>query len=961
MSLTDGLTLHLKLDDLGGDPKVADSSAAGRHGTVTGAVRPVWDATFGRCAWFDGTGGFVSVADPFTDPRSFTLALWLRPDGLRSSQAFHGFAGKQGDRWRKPGLWWFQGGLHYDSYDATTGQRYGGVLSGFFPTDDWVHVAWVKDGAESRFYRNGALVATRPAPPQVFTVPGGDYWIGKIDNNFRGRMAAVRVYGRALSPAELWQVTEDDRVVPFRASHPVDFELYDENAEQVLYIDDHPAGAAHPVRLAIRNTAGRPVYLMPLTAAAPTADQHHFHLRFRRGVLSEVALRGLTVSGGAEWKASVPQQTNEGVSLYLMRTQRDAPWALEAGAAVELLLRPLTAAAEGGSRGTRVELLTRSLAYDAQFTAPIAETRSQQVNIVNHRGQKTIPLHAGFVGSNAVLNVGSSDARLDRGGRGNELTLRIATTLRPDPAYPERSRVTFAGIDSGKPSRLVLSAQTEPAGANMPWALGRAGELGSLAVGVASGGWTVEVKDLGESREWTLRPQTAVVLDAGKPVDIFLKDIISSLPAGPTPLTVRYEDVPGYWDGQWVLPIQKSLLHFPLAGGVGVGTAQPRGLHVALPEGGGAGAPPVSPGVLISGGRQGNACIELRNAGTGTPYLDFSQRLEVDYDARLILGSPGKLIFDGAPAATIGGKSVPAVPVGVGIGVHPESTLDVNGNILQRGTDFVLGRFNNARGDSGFSRALVKDDGNRLTLNYGSDFKGGVAINGPSIALNGGVQITHANQDAGNGSLIIGPTSQSNLRLGYHADYSWIQSHGSKPLAINPVGNNVGIGTLKTGGARVTVGASRDHLQLRREGSESTGGNLVFLELYQDRNDALSVYPSIRFHHSHRFWHRIEGRPEGLLFKTGDTSSDALVDIHANVGLLNALKIGGVQIGEHELRILQRLAAGQLDFDLYNIYQNEYAYAADYAPYDNDRRRIFTWRRKGERVGQGRWRISFPS
>jgi hypothetical protein len=31
--------------------------------------------------------------------------------------------------------------------------------------------------------------------------------------------------------------------------------------------------------------------------------------------------------------------------------------------------------------------------------------------------------------------------------------------------------------------------------------------------------------------------------------------------------------------------------------------------------------------------------------------------------------------------------------------------------------------------------------------------------------------------------------------LGYHTDYSWVQSHGNKPLAINPIGNNVGIGT----------------------------------------------------------------------------------------------------------------------------------------------------------------------
>jgi hypothetical protein len=67
----------------------------------------------------------------------------------------------------------------------------------------------------------------------------------------------------------------------------------------------------------------------------------------------------------------------------------------------------------------------------------------------------------------------------------------------------------------------------------------------------------------------------------------------------------------------------------------------------------------------------------------------------------------------------------------------------------------------------------------------------GIGTQAPGAKL----QIIHGNQDANGNALILGPTNQSNLRLGYHQNYSWVQSHGSKPLAINPVGNNVGIGT----------------------------------------------------------------------------------------------------------------------------------------------------------------------
>jgi hypothetical protein len=67
----------------------------------------------------------------------------------------------------------------------------------------------------------------------------------------------------------------------------------------------------------------------------------------------------------------------------------------------------------------------------------------------------------------------------------------------------------------------------------------------------------------------------------------------------------------------------------------------------------------------------------------------------------------------------------------------------------------------------------------------------GIGTQAPGAKL----QIINGNQDANGNTLILGPTGQSNLRLGYHQNYSWVQSHGSKPLAINPVGNNVGVGT----------------------------------------------------------------------------------------------------------------------------------------------------------------------
>ena len=57
------------------------------------------------------------------------------------------------------------------------------------------------------------------------------------------------------------------------------------------------------------------------------------------------------------------------------------------------------------------------------------------------------------------------------------------------------------------------------------------------------------------------------------------------------------------------------------------------------------------------------------------------------------------------------------------------------------------------------------------------------------------------------------------------------------------------------------------------------------MELYQDdtrpQPTVPEVYPSIRFHHNNRFWHRIEAQADGFHFKDGNLDSDAYSSIVA--------------------------------------------------------------------------------
>lgn len=73
----------------------------------------------------------------------------------------------------------------------------------------------------------------------------------------------------------------------------------------------------------------------------------------------------------------------------------------------------------------------------------------------------------------------------------------------------------------------------------------------------------------------------------------------------------------------------------------------------------------------------------------------------------------------------------------------------------------------------------------------------GTEANQPAARLH----IQDANQNPDAGSLIIGSGNPADpsLRFGCQSDYAWIQSHAGKPLAINPLPRNVGVGTAKPG------------------------------------------------------------------------------------------------------------------------------------------------------------------
>ncbi|KOP26680.1 hypothetical protein AMR41_08630 [Hapalosiphon sp. MRB220] len=221
----------------------------------------------------------------------------------------------------------------------------------------------------------------------------------------------------------------------------------------------------------------------------------------------------------------------------------------------------------------------------------------------------------------------------------------------------------------------------------------------------------------------------------------------------------------------------------------------------------------------------------------------------------------------------------------LGIGTtNPGAKLEVNGSGGQNVDFIVNGRLRSNNNDGGLwvasDRFVGGHDTNKLgfwngdawQLTVQNDGNVGIGTTNPGAKLN----IIHQKQDAHGNAFIIGPTNQSNLRLGYHQDYSWIQSHGNKPLAINSVGNNVGIGTTNPGAKLHIVDNNQKQFAHLIVESPSIGGTWV--RLHNTSNGA-------------RNWSIIASGAENsegagkLMFHDVTQGTRMLIDQQGNVGI----------------------------------------------------------------------------
>lgn len=194
-----GIVASLSFDE-GTGTRAADASGTGNDGALQGAA---WTAAgrYGRALSFDGVDDRVTVpdADSLDLTTDMTLEAWVKP---RGEKPWQNVMMKESTDW-----------MSYALYATSDTNRPSGWTDGSeaygsspLPARRWSHLAATFSSGVLRLYVDGVQVATATGRAAIGASAGplrigaNDIW---AEEAFQGLIDEVRVYDRALSPAEI--------------------------------------------------------------------------------------------------------------------------------------------------------------------------------------------------------------------------------------------------------------------------------------------------------------------------------------------------------------------------------------------------------------------------------------------------------------------------------------------------------------------------------------------------------------------------------------------------------------------------------------------------------------------------------------------------------------------------------------------------------------------------------------
>ncbi len=574
MSNTNDLVLHLKLDTIIPDADnqrvrsafLSENISASTESqyTIHGNPQVVPDEHFGSCLIFDGRQDYIEIPNSdainFATNQDFTVASWIK---IAKEQAFK----TNGDndiieKWNGSGGYPYviryvrdNQTIHAARYDGSNNPSV--TTTTKLNSEQFYHIAFVKEGSKLQLYLDGHEENSTDDTTQTQTQNDSPLYLARrggsneaYANYFAGTIAHLHLYNKALSPEEIKQDINDNltAIAAFNLAYPLDFNLYEgDNQESVIFVENDTKG--EELVFDIKNNTEQAITL-PAKSGAVSQNNYHFELRFRPDTLSPKSLQQLTLNPQSNWSMSSPVTQADGiVSLYFLTTNAT----LSANEVVTLTFQNVSASAAGGARTTRVEFLCPEFTYQGETLTHYY--REKNLSVIDHRGKKNIPLHVSFVGSNRILNDGTTP---------NNLTLRIVNVLK------DKSIPLIPDSKGDQASKFIISFDVQEEGQNKDWALGTTSQVAGISIKykrkeISNSG------QQGESPEWVILFNDQPSIEPDQDIQVELSGIVSSLASGQPNLYIRYENIPGYWDGTFICTIEKSPILFDERGKVGMG------------------------------------------------------------------------------------------------------------------------------------------------------------------------------------------------------------------------------------------------------------------------------------------------------------------------------------------------------------------------------------------------------
>jgi hypothetical protein len=170
---------------------------------ATAAQQPTFtrDSNFGSTISFDGSDKLTSTSNFVTGIGSgnFTWACWVYP--ISAPGTWDGIMGIHTDS--RPGLYVRTASTNWGTWFTSLQIDSGNVLS----AGQWYHLAFLRRGTTIYFYENGLQTPSTGTTSNSITDTALTLGASSTGTEYGNiRLADVRVYNRALSPGEIWQL-----------------------------------------------------------------------------------------------------------------------------------------------------------------------------------------------------------------------------------------------------------------------------------------------------------------------------------------------------------------------------------------------------------------------------------------------------------------------------------------------------------------------------------------------------------------------------------------------------------------------------------------------------------------------------------------------------------------------------------------------------------------------------------